>query len=248
MRETQSIIERARRVSPGLQQLELSVESSLSQLKPGQSLFVRPQENDRPTGYLREQWLPVDVRAGQITVEISSQHTYQPGRVVSLLAPIGQPIPIRSGIKTLLMLADNALPTPFSWLARCLVQSGVAVTLVLNGRSTEYPLELFPAEVEIMRGDIDWQWPDQVETLTWADQIIALAPGYARREVYANLLRIVGQLRNHDFPENYLCGLFYQRLACGTGACQVCQIPYRGGDRLGCSDGPAFDLRKVILE
>lgn len=244
MRETQAIIERVRRVATNLQQLDLSVDASV-QLQPGQSVLACPLENEGWSPYLREQWIPVGGKAGRVVVEVPVERVYTPGRVVSLLSPVGRPIPLRSGATHVLMIVYDAVPTPLVLLASQCIADGAAVTLVLSGRALQYPLELLPPEVEILRGDTDWKWPDQVETLNWADQILALAPFYMQAEVYSGLFGTIQQIRQQAVPDQYVCGLFYPRLACGTGACQACQVPCRRGDKLACADGPAMDLKDL---
>jgi len=246
MRETQAIIERVRRISAQIQQLDLSVDSSLNQLQAGQTLYARLLENTGWNPYLREQWIPVAVRAGQMIIELTGG-TYAPGQVVSILAPLGHPVPLRPHLTHLLMIAEDTMPTPLIWLARTLIARGVAVTLVLGGLALEYPLELLPPEVEILRGDSDWKWPDQIDTLSWADQVIALAPSYAQMTAYEGLYYTIAQVHQRNIPDGYILGLFYQRLACGAGACQACQIATHHGDRLICADGPAFDLKEIIF-
>jgi hypothetical protein len=246
MRETQAIIERVRRVSADLQQIDLSVDRALAQLRPGQSLFASLTENTSCDPYLREQWIPVDILPGRVVVELSTERAYSPGAVVSLLSPVGRPIPLRPQLVHLLLIAEDVLPTPFALLARHAAGGGVAVTLVLGGQAIRYPLEQLPPEVEILRSDShDWNWPEQVETLNWADQVIALAPTHTQNDVYARLYETVAQLRHRVIPDHYLCGLYYPRLACGAGACLACQVTSRKETLLACSDGPAIDLKEV---
>ncbi len=248
MRETQAIIERVRRVSTDLQQLELGVDSSLVQLQPGQSLFACSPEDDGWHPYLRKQMIPVGIQGQRLTVEITVEHVYAPGTVLSVLAPVGKPIPQRPGAKQILLIAQDTTPTPLVWPARQYISSGAAVTLVISGQAALYPLELFPPEIEILRGDADWTWNDQVQTLGWADQIIALAPSYLHDETYGHLYNRVSQLRQQSIPDGFLCGLYYARLACGTGACQACQIPGHKHNGLSCTDGPAIDLKEVSFK
>lgn len=246
MRETQALIERVRRVSADLQQLDLAVDRALAHLKPGQSVFAALVANTSWNPYLREQWIPVDILPGRVIVEVPAGYAYAPGAVVSLLSPIGRPILLRPQLIHLLLIVEDVFPTPLVMLARNATGGGVSVTLVLGGRATQYPLELLPPEVEIIRSDTsEWNWPEQVETLNWADQVIALAPSYTQAEVYRRLYETVSQLRHQAIPDNFLCGLYYPRLACGTGACLACQVTTHKAALLACSDGPAIDLKTV---
>lgn len=247
MRETQALIERVRRVSDDVQHVDISVDSALAYLEPGQSLFVRPLEQTGWEPYLREQWIPVDIQPGRVVVEIPAGRDYAPGTVLSVLSPVGRAIPFRSNLLHLLLIADDMLPTPFIHAARKLTGGGVEVTLLLHGAARRYPLELLPPEVEVLHGDEDWSWPDQVETLNWADQILALAPTDSQTETYNKLFGTVAQLRSHDIPDGFICGMFHHPLACGTGACSVCMIP-SSKYLLTCTDGPAIDLKRVRLE
>jgi len=247
MRETQAIIERVRRASAELQQLDLAVDRSLVQLRPGQSLLAAALDASGWDPYLREQWIPVELRPGRVTVEVAVGRDYTPGQVVSVLSPVGSPIPTRPGLQHLLLIAEDALPTPFVLLSRGLLSGGGSVVLVLGGRATSYPLEQLSPEIEILRSDTDWKWPDQVETLQWADQVLVLAPGYAQLDTYHRLYDVIGQLRQHDIPDHYVCGMFYPRLACGAGACRSCEVPSRKEALLACEDGPAIDLKRVLF-
>jgi len=234
-------------VSAELQQLDLAVDRSLAQLKPGQSLFAAFLEAPGWDPYLREQWIPVDLRPGRITVELAAGRVYTPGQVVSVLSPVGTPIPTQPGVQHLLLIAEDALPTPFVLLTRSLLGGGGSVVLVLGGQATSYPLEQLSPEIEILRSDTDWKWPDQVETLQWADQVLVLAPGHTQVETYHHLYDVIGQLRQHDIPDHYVCGMFYPRLACGAGACRSCEVPSRKEALLACEDGPAIDLKRVMF-
>lgn len=246
MRETQAIIDRTRRVAAQVQHLELSVDPALAQLQPGQSVLARPLEGAGWDPYLRDHWLPVALDGQQLTVEVDTGRAdYAPGRLVSLLSPVGRAIPLRSGLRHLLLIAEDTHPTPLTWLMRRVIVDGGAVTLVLGGVATEYPLELLPPEVEILHADTDWKWPDQVEMLDWAHQVIALAPPPAQAQRYARLFDQISQLRHQKTPDGYVYGLYTGRLGCGLGACQSCQVSGRGGDLLACVDGPALDLTRV---
>lgn len=248
MRETQAIIERVRRVADDLQHIDLTVDAALAQLEPGQSIFAAPFERTGWEPYLRAQWLPVALNPAHVVVETpldaESRADFHPGDVVSLLSPVGQPIPVRSKIYHLLLIAEDTYPTPFIHLARKLIGGGVAVTLVTSGRASEYPAELLPPEIEIIRRETDWKWPDQVETLNWADQVLIVADEMTRDEAFDRLFEAINQIRHQSIPDGYVCGLYYPRLACAAGACLACMLPTKK-QLLACADGPAIDLKRV---
>jgi hypothetical protein len=144
----------------------------------------------------------------------------------------------------MLMIAEDTFPTPFIYLARTLLGGGVEVTLVLGGSARRYPLELLPPEVEVLHGDQDWTWPDRVETLEWADQVLIVAAPHLQFDAYSRLHHTLTQLRHHAIPDGFALGLFTPLLACGAGACGACLIPATEGLH-ACSDGPAIDLKQV---
>lgn len=242
-RESQATIERVRRISPTLQRIDLGVEESLSRLKPGQSLLARIG-GDRWDPYLPEPWIPVGLNNLTITIERPAQDQYLPGQVVSLLGPVGAPFPMRFNLRSLLLIALDTFPTSLVLLASMAVRSQIEVTMVLTGSATDYPLDALPPEIEILKGDLDDGWPNQVTTVGWADQMIATANPRYRHELYPRLMTRIRELRA-DIPKRFMLGLFDQPMPCGTGACQGCGVACHGDDHLTCVDGPAIDLEEV---
>ncbi|MBN2472498.1 MAG: hypothetical protein JXN59_17355 [Anaerolineae bacterium] len=246
IRETQATIERVRRVSPTLQRIDLGVEEHLARLKPGQSLLARISD-ERWDPYLPEVWTPVAVDKLTITIERPARDQYLPGQVVSLLGPVGAPFPMRYNLRSLLLLALDAYPTPLVLLANMAVRSGIEVTLVLSGMAAEYPLEALPPELEVVTGSLEEGWPNQVTTIGWADQIISVANPRYRHELYPQLMARVHEMRA-EIPKRFMLGLFEQPIPCGTGACQGCGVSCHGKHHLICVDGPALDLEDVNFE
>ena len=67
MKQTEGIIERIRAVSETHQHLDLAVDESLMNIKPGQFMLARL--NDRWDPFLRTVWYPVDVRDSRLVVD-----------------------------------------------------------------------------------------------------------------------------------------------------------------------------------
>lgn len=243
-KETTATIERIRRVSANLQRLELGVDESLRRIKPGQYVLARPTDSWDP--YLPQCWTPVALSNNTVTFEQPGTDHYQPGQTVTLLGPVGAPFPLRPNLRNLLLIALDTPLTALALLATLAVRSKVGVTLVRSGEAQRYPLDLLPQEVEVLEGDLDSGWPNQVMTLGWADQVIAVAEPVYRLEHYQRLVERISELRA-QIPQRFFLGLFDQALLCGMGACQGCALPHEGGHKLICVDGPAQDLTKVIL-
>jgi hypothetical protein len=120
------------------------------------------------------------------------------------------------------------------------------VTLVLLGTALDYTTHHLPPEIEVVQGEADINWPNQVMTVGWADQVFVVVAPDDENLRFARVLDTFRQ-RRADVPQNYLFGVFQPVVACGAGACQVCMVRTLDGTRLACTEGPAFDLTKVVL-
>src|SRR5262245_19887296 len=239
MQEAQAIIERVRRVSAAIQRLDLAVDRSHQSASPGQLFLVRPTQSLDP--YLREPWTPVQRSESHIVVERPIGPAYTAGQVIDLLGPIGKPMPLRETVHTLLLIANEATPASLLFLAHTALAKGTAVTLALIGASLHYPLDALPAEIEVIRGDDHGQWPNQPETLRWAEQIFVVAPPPFDIPYYTQLLQAIREVRVEVTPQ-HVFGLFQPPMPCGVGACQACLVRRSGEEVPACLEGPAFDL------
>lgn len=244
MRDAQAIIERVKRTSATVQRLDVVVDAAQRGTQPGQHFLARLTESLDP--YLREPWIPIRRQGNLLVIERPAGRLYQPGQVVTLLGPIGKPITLRDTVRTLLLIAYDATPASLLMLAEQAIQSKRSVTLVLVGSAQHYALEALPAEIEVLRGDEQGQWPEQKQNFGWADQIIAVAPPPSDLRRYARLVEDVRKVRV-EVAEGYLTGLFQPPMPCGIGACQACLIRCPHHEVLACVDGPALDLLSVSL-
>ena len=252
MNESSAYIERVRRINKHYQHLELaSVDAAYQNMKPGQSILARlvdknPQiEHWDP--YLREHWWPVGMTdSGTLRVERPAHMVYEPGQLLSLMGPVGQPYRFRKSLRNVLLIAYNTEPTPLVIMSPLLKKNGINTTLVLLGIAREYDTAHLPPEIEIIRGDERLNWEGQVMTLGWADQIFAVVGHGDEPLRFAEVLRMVSDKR-HDIPANVLFGVFQPEQPCGLGACHACPIRTKSGLKLCCTEGPAFDLTTVHL-
>lgn len=250
MKETQALIERVRRINETHQQLHVTVDSSLNNLRPGQSVLARLGEDWNP--YLREHWWPVAQQKNTLIVERPAEQRYEPGTVVSLIGVIGQPFRFRRTLRNVLLMAYCAEPTPLLLTIPSLLANHVSVTLLLVG--SDYDTRHLPPEVEVIQGELGTgepldkiNWPNRVTTIGWADQVFVTVSKEDEMTAFREIWTLFSILRA-DIPSNYLFGVFRPLLPCGVGACTSCMVKLRGSDTaLMCTDGPAVDLTRVPL-
>ena len=243
MHETQAIIERVRSVSKDYQQLDLAVEPSLNNILPGQSLLVKVKPQWHP--YLREQWWPLLTAPNRLIVERPTETVYTPGQTINLLGPVGEPFRFRRSLRHVMLLAYDTPPTALLPMIPLLLAHPADITLVLLGTAAEYRTEHLPKEVEVVHGDGDLKWPDQVKIAGFADQVFAVVHTDDEMLRFGKIWRLFSEIRAH-IDKNYIFGVFRPLQPCGAGACHACMIPMKGfSPRLACMDGPAFDLSLV---
>ena len=250
MKETQALIERVRRVSETHQEIYVTVEASLSEMKPGQSVLARVGETWNP--YLREHWWPVAQQKQTLIVERPVSARYEPGTVVSLIGAVGQPFRFRRTLRSVLLIAYESEPTPLLLTIPALLSNNVNVTLLLLG--TDYDTQHLPPEVEVIQGEVGEgeptakiNWANRVTTIGWADQVFVTVPEDDEQTYFREIWALFSELRA-DIPSSYLFGVFRPPLPCGVGACASCMVKLHGSHTaLVCSEGPALDLTKVAF-
>ena len=130
MQESQAIIERVKRVSATIQRLDVAVDRLHQSAGAGQTF----SPHDPLARSLSARTLDfVQREASCLVFERSAGTIYTPGQVVSLIGPIGKPIPLRENIRTLLLIAHEFAPMSLLFLAQTALAKGIAVTLVLGG-------------------------------------------------------------------------------------------------------------------
>lgn len=244
MKEFEASIQFIEAINDDYQHLELALEQDFEQLKPGQSLLVRKDNTFYP--YLNERWWAVDIRKGNLIIERPIDEVYEIGQFMKVLGPVGQPFRFRRTLRNVMLIAYDTQPTPLLMTLPWLSANRISVTLVLVGNAAEYDTTHLPPEVEVVVGDEDFNWSDQVMTVGWADQVFVTVNQDDELVRFYKVLARFSE-RRADIPKNYLFGVFQPKLICGSGACHSCVLRTQQSNSLICLDGPAYDLTQVKL-
>lgn len=255
MQQTTAFIERVRRSGVHSQQLTLSVPPALARIQPGQSLLTAA----RPAAwapYLLERWWPIHTDRQALVVERPlapgpGARNFAPGQSLTLIGPIGRPLPFRKRLRNALLIAEDCPPQALRLAIDRLLARKASVTLVLLGTAAATDARAFDPRLEICRGapteEDRRHWPGQVLSIGWADQVFITTAAAGQKARFAAWRRRFGELRN-GVPPNYLWGLFTPPWPCGAGACATCDIATREGALYSCRQGPALDLTRCLLE
>lgn len=243
MKQSKGVIERVYRVNADFQRLELALESDLGRIKPGHSLLVQSAEGVVP--YLRQRWWPVDINGEHLVVERPINETYETTQVVDALGLVGEPYRFRRNLHNVLLVAHDTPPTPLLMTIPWLMSNNISVTMVLTGSARRYATGHLDERLEIIQGESDFTWADQVMTVGWADQVFVVVDDVDELAAFRQVVDRFEDLRA-TLPTNYLFGVFRPALPCGAGACNACMLRLRKGDVLACTDGPAFDLTQLV--
>ncbi len=161
------------------------------------------------------------------------------GTTLDLLGPLGHGWKIPSGIRNLLLVAEEELLPALILLAHEALTQEVAVTILYQCQNTEkaYPPALLPPEVEyqVVTNDLISVLPAY---LSWADALCCSVS----RETALTFYNLYERVRGKNFAQAIAQG----SLICGTGICLLCNVETRSGSRLLCREGPVFDLRELV--
>lgn len=157
--------------------------------------------------------------------------SWGPGTTLLLRGPLGHGFSLPRQARRVALAAAGESASRLLSLVPLVLEQDAALTLFNDG-----PLPSLPAQVEI------YPLADLHESLFWADYLALDLP----RERLSTLKDLLG-----TGPEGRLpCpaqALVWEAAPCGGMAdCGVCALPARGHSwRLGCKDGPVFDLQDL---
>lgn len=175
----------------------------------------------------------------------------QPGAVVDLVGPLGQPFPLPPEGTQAVLVGGGYGSAPMFWLADSLREKGIAVTHVLGaataGRLFGAELVSEPDALVVTTDDGSAGLRGRVTTA-----LPSLLQGSGTATVYAcgpmPMLRAVTELADEQGATAFVA--VEEAMACGIGVCMTCVLPVIGRDGLtrmsrSCVDGPIFEGTRV---
>ena len=200
-------------------------------------------------GPLREPLFPAAIDEDGFTALVPPRHPATnliPGVEVDVLGPLGAGFDV-GNMQRLLLVAEAAHLPPLLPLQH--LAPAVALVLEAPTRAQLPPTRRFPPAVELhlltrdgtvgTQGTLEADGDDAPlrRLLRWADgACFACTP-----ERYPALARLVETVRIQPAAD-FAQALVRVSMPCGVGACEVCRIQTRRGERRACIDGPVFNL------
>jgi dihydroorotate dehydrogenase electron transfer subunit len=244
-------------VMPSFYRIRLSAPTLTDAMKPGQFLLVNTDAE-----YVRRPFFPIAVKHGDFDLVLPPDDPLRrlvPGDELDCIGPLGRGFPLSPAAHNLLFLAQHTgfgvseKQNSVTFVLTLIDQALAAGKRALLIHEAPTAAQLFspaglPPGVEVRlitrdgsQGQAGTALDLLPELAQWADQVYAVG----HPEWYRDLVR---KLREHRLrlDEGLAWGLIAPAIMpCGTGVCGGCVVETRRGYRLGCSDGPVFDLTKV---
>jgi len=212
-------------------------------------------------GPLREALFPAAIDANGFAAMLPPRHAATrllPGATVNMLGPLGQGFRLGDATR-LLLVAEAAFLPPLLPL----LEAVPAVALVIEAptRAQLPPPDRFPPAVELTLvtcdgsagylgplestdpapANLERVTPRLVELIAWAE-CACFACASDRYPALAALVRAARIQPAPDFAQ----ALVQVPMPCGVGACEVCRINTRAGEKHACTDGPVFDIARTF--
>jgi dihydroorotate dehydrogenase electron transfer subunit len=216
--------------------------------------------------YLRVPLFPAQLDRESFDVFVEPDHpaaTLQVGDRVNLIGPLGRGYELPHQARRALLVADMPhLPVllPLTHQRRSSFRGPeVSIALLLSAATAGdlYPIHLLPPSLEVQIATGDGQvghtgsvldlLPDMVP---WADCICIAAGPEMYPAMADTVLRANSQGRlipsGAKGRQRFAQALVVPPMPCGVGACQSCAVSTRRAPKLACTDGPVFDLLRLL--
>lgn len=226
--------------------------------QPGQFVEVVCREPGAYDPLIRRPYsvFRADQERGEVTVLVrpygrgSSWLCSRPvGTTIDVLGLLGNTFDVAPRTTHLLMVAGGVGAAPVVMLAEQAVRRNQSVTFLLGAMNAEGLLAAneMPQEVEYIVATNDGSRGHQgfvtdlvPNYMQWADQIFACGPE-------PMFISLRNQVIKHRFGRKPDVQVSVERtMACGVGACLGCVVETRSGMVPSCTEGPVFDMDRLV--
>ena len=213
------------------------------------SVFERIREHGAIVGITL-----LNKRVGRCTSDL---YDAEPGSIVSVLGPLGQPFVPVDPPGEAWMVAGGVGLAPFATLAEALALRGTATTLFYGGRSERdlYYASIFEAlGATVVVTTEDGSRGEHGRVTAPLERMLAATPRERHVTIYTcgptPMMRAVAALGQAHGRDVYAS--LEPVMGCGMGGCYSCVIPVRRGAGAhfvrSCLDGPVFDAANVFWD
>jgi dihydroorotate dehydrogenase electron transfer subunit len=171
------------------------------------------------------------------------------GTAIDGLGPLGNTFNVSPRSTHLLMVAGGVGAAPVFMLAESAIRRGQSVTFLLGAMNADglLPTQEMPEEIEYVVATDDGSQghhgfvTDLVpQYLQWADQVFACGPEPMFRSLRNQVMR-------HRIGKKPDVQVSVERMmACGLGACLGCVVETKSGMVPSCTEGPVYDMERLV--
>lgn len=219
---------------------------------PGQFLHIRCGDSDapllrRPMSVYRTEGDTLQLMIRDIGQGSHWLVSARPGDELDCLGPQGHPFRLEPGARNLLMVGGGYGVAPLVGLAERAIRRDLNVALAVGAATLAlvFPARLLPAEVEYLVATEDGSagYHGLVtdlasDRLPWADAVYACGP--------LPMMAVLARTMRERAPRTAGRVAMEERMGCAMGVCLGCVIETTNGPMRVCTEGPVFDVHRIL--
>ena len=239
-------------IMPKTHVLTLKIPHHAQNASPGQFLYIRCGSDAapllrRPMSIFRIDGGTLDLMVRDVGEGSGWLTRQEPGAELDCLGPLGHGFRLDSQVRNLLMVGGGYGVAPLVGLAERALARGCEVALAVGAATSElvFPARMLPAEVEYLVATDDGSAGHHgfvtdlvAERLSWADAVYSCGP--------LPMMAALGRIMMERAPRKRGQVAMEERMGCAMGVCLGCVIETTRGPQRVCTEGPVFDIQRIV--
>jgi dihydroorotate dehydrogenase electron transfer subunit len=239
-------------IMPATNVLTLHDPRAARSASPGQFLHIRCGDDvepllRRPMSIYRSEGDTIQLMIRNVGEGSRWLVNREPGDMLDVIGPMGHGFKLDPRAANVLMVGGGYGVAPLVGLAERAIAKGIGVAVAVGAATGElvFPTRLLPPEVEYLVATDDGTAgykgyvTDLVpERLSWADVVYACGP-IAMMEALARIMKSQAPRKRGQVAME-------ERMGCAMGVCLGCCIDTNKGPERVCTEGPVFDIQRVV--